>query len=276
MKEYVSIIVAYHEGKPPKTLRIKKSYLKALAFSAVSFIFVSIASYTLNMTLLSEKRKLKAEAERLRVEKHETLTEKERLKHERIVISKKLKAVEGKMAMVEDYLAKRGVIRKSLAVGGTSYKFDYQDLSHLDFLKDHSDYLLSKVKATPLGYPIYGRITSHMGWRRDPFGRGYEFHTGIDIEAPYGSRVMATADGMVELAGHYGDYGKAVMVRHPSGYYTLYGHLSNISVEVGQSVKAGDVVGHVGSTGRSTGPHLHYEVLFEGRLKNPIDYLVWR
>lgn len=276
MKEYVSIIIAYHEGKTPKTLRVKRSHLKAFAVSAVSFLSLSIASYTLNMALLSEKGKLKAEAERLRVEKHATLAEKERLKQERLVISKKLKALESKMAMVEDHLAKRGVIRKPLAVGGASYKFDYQDLSRLDFLKERSDYLLYKVKGTPLGYPVYGRITSPLGWRKNPFGRGYEFHSGIDIEAPYGSKVVATADGVVKSAGHYGDYGKAVLIKHPSGYYTLYGHLSNVSVKVGQNVRAGDVIGRVGSTGRSTGPHLHYEVLFEGRLKDPMDYLVWR
>ncbi len=274
MKDYVSIIIAYHEGKAPKTIRIKKSYLKAFTVSAVSFLSLSIVSYILSIALLSEKEKLKAKTERLQVERHEVLAEKERLEQERLTISKKLKTLESKMAMVEDYLSKRGVITKPLAVGGASYKFDYQDLSHLDFLKERSDYLLSKVRATPLGYPVYGRITSHLGWRKNPFGRGYEFHSGIDIEAPYGSKVISTADGVVEFANNHGSYGKAVIIKHPSGYYTLYGHLSNIWVEVGQKVKAGDVIGLVGSTGRSTGPHLHYEVLFEGRLKNPMDYLV--
>jgi len=82
--------------------------------------------------------------------------------------------------------------------------------------------------------------------------------------------------GVVEMAGYYGDYGKAVLIKHPSGYMTLYGHLSEISVKAGQEVKAGQVIGKVGSTGRSTGPHLHYEVLYQGKLKNPMEYIVWR
>lgn len=151
-----------------------------------------------------------------------------------------------------------------------------KDLSYMEFLSQRADHILSTIRGIPLGYPVYGKITSHVEWRRNPFGRGYEFHTGIDIEAPYGSPVVATADGKVEMAGYYGDYGKAVLLKHPSGYYTLYGHLSEITVKVGERVRAGQIIGKVGSTGRSTGPHLHYEVLYERRFKNPIDYLVWR
>ena len=276
MRDYVSIIIAYHEGKPPKTIRIKKSYLKLAAIAALSLIIVSFISYLLNMGLIFERGMVLAEVKRLELERLQTLDERKRLEEERAKLSKRLKDIENKMVAIEDHLAKRGVLGKVVGVGGTSYKASQEDLSRVEFLRERSEYLLSTLKSIPLGYPVYGNITSHLGWRKNPFGKGYEFHSGIDIEAPYGSRVVATADGVVEMAGYYGDYGKAVLIKHPSGYMTLYGHLSEISVKAGQEVKAGQVIGKVGSTGRSTGPHLHYEVLYQGKLKNPMEYIVWR
>lgn len=274
MREYVTIIIAHHEGKPPKTLRIRKSYLKAFVVSAVSFCLLSAVSYALNWNFIYEREQLKAEAKKLIEEKEHVLAEKERLTKERKFMTGKIKIIENKMAMLEDYLSKRGVTGKSLSVGGTSYKNVSYDASYVEFLEDREDYLFSKIRGTPLGYPLFGRITSLMGWRKNPFGRGYEFHSGVDIEAPLGSKVRSTADGVVEFAGRYADYGKAVIIRHASGYLTLYGHLSQIDVKEGQKVKAGDVIGRVGSTGRSTGPHLHYEVIKDNRPVNPLDFLV--
>ena len=191
------------------------------------------------------------------------------------MLNSKLKSLESKLLSVKDYLSKRGVIKGSLPVGGASTNKGSYDLSYLQFLEERADYLYTSVRGIPLGYPVYGRITSHVGWRKNPFGRGYEFHPGIDIEAPHGSKVHATADGVVEFAGWYGDYGKTVIIRHPSGYLTLYAHLSQIDVKEGQRVKAGDVVGRVGSTGRSTGPHLHYEVIRDNKPVDPSKFLAW-
>lgn len=276
MKDYVSIIIAYHEGKPPKVIRIKKSYLKFATVVALSLLIISFTSYLLNTWLILERGKVLAEGERLKLERLQTLEEREKLEKEKAKLSKRLREIESKMMAIEDHLAKRGVFGKVMGVGGASYRMSPEDLSRVDFLKERSEYLLSTLKSIPMGYPVYGRITSHLGWRKNPFGRGYEFHSGIDIEAPYGSKVVATADGVVEMAGYYGEYGKAVLIKHPSGYMTLYGHLSEIYVKAGQEVKAGQVIGKVGSTGRSTGPHLHYEVLYQGKLKNPLEYVLWR
>jgi len=191
------------------------------------------------------------------------------------LLNSKLKSLESKLLSIEDYLSKRGVIKSSSPVGGRSTNKVSYDLSYLQFLEKRADYLYTSIRGIPLGYPVYGRITSHLGWRKNPFGRGYEFHSGIDIEAPQGSKVLATADGVVVFAGWYGDYGKTVIIRHPSGYLTLYGHLSQIDVKEGQKVKAGDVVGRVGSTGRSTGPHLHYEVIKDNKPVDPSKFLAW-
>lgn len=134
---------------------------------------------------------------------------------------------------------------------------------------------LEREAAMPYGYPIRGqtRITSYFGYRRNPFGWGFEFHNGLDFPASYGTPVQATGAGVVVEAGWKGPFGLAVVVDHGYGYRTLYGHLSSISAQVGQRLERGDVVGRVGSTGRSTGPHLHYTVFRNGGEVNPARYL---
>jgi murein DD-endopeptidase MepM/ murein hydrolase activator NlpD len=276
MREYITIIIAHHEGKAPKTIRIRKRYIKAFGVFAMIFILFSVFSYSMSLKFLSEKQHLIAEGHRLTQEIKSVALERQELKKEKALLTSKLKNLEEKLLLVEDYLSKRGLVKNSLAVGGARRaKEASYDPSYLQFLEDRADYLLSTLKGIPLGYPLYGRITSSMGWRKNPFGRGYEFHSGIDIEAPMGRKVFATAEGVVEFAGWYADYGKAVIIRHPSGYITLYGHLSQIDVKEGQKVKAGEVVGRVGSTGRSTGPHLHYEVIKGNKPIDPVKFLAW-
>lgn len=134
---------------------------------------------------------------------------------------------------------------------------------------------LEREAAMPYGYPIRGqtRITSYFGYRRNPFGWGFEFHNGLDFPASYGTPVRVTGAGRVIETGWKGPFGLAVVVDHGYGYRTLYGHLSSITVQVGQRLERGDQVGLVGSTGRSTGPHLHYTVFRNGSEVNPIPYL---
>jgi murein DD-endopeptidase MepM/ murein hydrolase activator NlpD len=275
MREYITIIIASHEGKPPKTIRIRKSYLKAFGISALAFVVFSIFSYFASFKFFFEKQEIKAEKHKLAQEIKTMASEKQEIEKERHLLNSKLKSLESKLRSIEDYLSKRGVIKSSSPVGGRSTDKVSYDLSYLQFLEKRADYLHTSIRGIPLGYPVYGKITSHIGWRKNPFGGGYEFHSGIDIDAPQGSKVRATADGVVVLAGWYGDYGKTVIIRHPSGYLTLYAHLSHIDVKERQKVKAGDVVGRVGSTGRSTGPHLHYEVIRDNKPIDPSVFLAW-
>lgn len=118
--------------------------------------------------------------------------------------------------------------------------------------------------------PLSTRLTSGFGWRDDPFGRGARFHSGVDIGAAYGREVPSVADGRVVFAGEQGGYGQTVVVQHDDGVTTRYGHLSGYTVAAGDRVRAGEVIGRVGSTGRSTGPHLHFEVLVGGQAVNPV------
>ena len=126
----------------------------------------------------------------------------------------------------------------------------------------------------PSIWPVAGIMWGGFGMRRNPFGgMSSEFHKGQDISAPFGTPVSATADGVVVVAGWKTGYGRVVYVDHGNGLSTRYGHLSRLDVAVGQMVKRGAQLGLVGSSGRSTGPHLHYEVRINGEPTNPLHYL---
>jgi murein DD-endopeptidase MepM/ murein hydrolase activator NlpD len=127
--------------------------------------------------------------------------------------------------------------------------------------------------ATPSIWPAHGWLTGTFGGRSDPFTGEPGFHQGLDISTEKGKPVFATADGSVESAAYTGDYGNLIVLKHAFGLATRYGHLSAFAVKPGQQVKRGDVVGYVGSTGRSTGAHLHYEILANGKLINPLQLL---
>jgi murein DD-endopeptidase MepM/ murein hydrolase activator NlpD len=116
------------------------------------------------------------------------------------------------------------------------------------------------------------RTASGFGWRIDPVYHTRRFHEGMDFTAPIGTDIYATGNGTIQLAGWKQGYGNTVEINHGFGYKTLYGHMHQIKVRIGQKVKRGEVIGTVGSTGKSTGPHLHYEVHFKGQVMNPQNY----
>lgn len=129
------------------------------------------------------------------------------------------------------------------------------------------------AKAMPKGWPIQGNITSSFGYRSHPITMSYEYHYGIDISGEPGTLISAPADGIVRYAGWQQGYGLSVLINHGFGFSTLYGHMSEINVKEGESVIRGKPIGKVGSTGTSTGPHLHYEVWEYGSPVNPMKYM---
>ncbi|MEO0869624.1 MAG: M23 family metallopeptidase [Cyanobacteria bacterium J06642_11] len=134
----------------------------------------------------------------------------------------------------------------------------------------------AKVAAYPDGLPIGGPldISSEFGLRRNPFGGyGYETHEGTDFVGPYGTAIFAAADGVVKRAEYYGGYGNTVTIDHGYGFETLYAHMSKLGVDNGVRVKRGDIVGYLGNTGRSSGPHLHYGIYYKGEAVNPRNYM---
>jgi len=145
--------------------------------------------------------------------------------------------------------------------------------NRLDSVRDSVEHRHALAAATPSIWPVVGWLSSSYGSRHDPFNDEKSFHPGLDISADYGTPVIATADGKVVSAGANGAYGNMVVIDHGFSITTRYGHLSRIAVRGDQQLKRGEVLGYVGSTGRSTGPHLHYEIWMNGHLANPIDLM---
>ncbi len=163
-----------------------------------------------------------------------------------------------KMEMdINDLLSKTSIEERSL-----------QDV--YENILDKKDLLL----ATPSIWPVRGFISSGFGWRINPISGGKEFHEGVDIATQSGNPIVAPSNGIVSFAGRNDGYGLAVIIDHGYGITTLYGHMSKIEVKVGEIVKRGQVIGLVGDTGFSTGPHLHYQVMINGIPVNPMRYLV--
>ena len=123
--------------------------------------------------------------------------------------------------------------------------------------------------------PTWGTLSSGQGWRIDPLRPTmWEHHWGIDIAAAAGTPVLVSAPGIVVFTGWYGGYGRTIYVDHGSGWATLYGHLSRIDVQVGEPLQRGDTIGAVGSNGRSTGPHLHFEIRHNNQPVDPLKILL--
>ena len=150
-----------------------------------------------------------------------------------------------------------------------------RQLYRIHFSRAQADRLTRVISDVPLRKPVNGEIdtSSGFGMRMDPFLRSPAMHTGLDMRGDTGDAVRATANGTVSSAGPNGGYGKMVEIEHSNGLSTRYAHLSAIDVKVGQTVKIGQVIGKIGSTGRSTGPHLHYETRVDGEAVDPQKYL---
>jgi murein DD-endopeptidase MepM/ murein hydrolase activator NlpD len=145
--------------------------------------------------------------------------------------------------------------------------------NRLNYVRGSVEKRQELAAATPSIWPAHGWLSGAFGGRRDPFTGRPGMHQGIDISTDRGNPVYATADGTVASAGRAGEYGNLIVLNHAFGLSTRYGHLSRFNVGVGQQIKRGDVIGFVGSTGRSTGSHLHYEILANGKVINPLQLL---
>ncbi len=147
------------------------------------------------------------------------------------------------------------------------------DGKNLEVLCERLDVRRTYLESLPSLWPVHGLLASGFGVRVSPFTDTKVFHHGLDIDAPKGSPIRAAGGGKVVRCGFESRYGNLVVIDHGNGYRTVYAHLSERQVELGDTVRRGDLIGKVGDTGRTTGPHLHYEVQVNGLPVNPVRFL---
>jgi murein DD-endopeptidase MepM/ murein hydrolase activator NlpD len=274
MRRYNTIIFVPHARARFRKLTVSNRLLGLLAASAAFLVVAAVAFGWAYLASAAKDREFRA-----------TAAENARLKNDTAALNKRLEGLSQQIASFEDRARRLAVVaglpQTQPGSGGPSVSAgtDLEARSALlsgtfDELESQIDRRKSVILSTPTVAPVEGLLNSGFGVRRDPFHGNPAFHAGLDISTPTGQPVGATAEGVVVRAGWHGEYGNLVEIEHRSGYKTLYGHLSRILVKQGQKVKRGDRIGLVGSTGRSTAPHLHYEVRVGDRIVNPLEYIL--
>lgn len=279
LKKKTSVLIVAPDGTSTKSIQIPSFVLthwKKILVSAASIIAIiifSIAYFVRHQTSEQYTEAYGKKINELRQQNKQLEIEEMNSQMTADEMKKSIHAIDSTLERINKKMKKRGMQEIALKnVGGPIEKED--NLIELSAFYDKQlKTLEKKLDGVPLGVPHPGNITSPFGYRRNPFtNTGIEMHSGIDLKGNTGDPIKATAKGRVEFAGYQGDYGYVVKVKHSNGYETRYAHLIRTSVKEGQQVEAGDIVGHMGSTGRSTGTHLHYEILLNDRKINPINY----
>lgn len=294
--KYLSIILVPHSTNKVKTITVssigyKLSALTAITLSAVICFGVYFGK------LAKDNNRLKNEiiqVQNLNREQAELLAEKEKtitaLIEKQDEYSKTISEFSDKYKQMTETFVDGNMNSITASRGSSSRSFindvselksilnNLQQINQTDetIVKDLSETetkLQSYIDTIPTLWPTSGRISSYFGSRSDPFNFKEKRHEGIDIAADTGTNIKSAADGKVTYSEKNGNYGLCVIIDHGKGISTLYGHASKLLVKVGQKVKKGDIIAKVGSTGRSTGPHLHFEVRVNGTQVNPLDYL---
>jgi murein DD-endopeptidase MepM/ murein hydrolase activator NlpD len=253
---------------------VEKRSLRILAVIAITVLCGSLYGFY-GLTQQAAHLRTDMENQRLRTE-----NEKQRLELQ--ALSNRVEAVEDTSRKLAE---KSGVVNDQVELPGTGGPALPLDESGLAALSGKMSQLETKMRAyesvlrergyTPSVWPVVGKLESGFGGRRNPFGgSSYEFHSGQDIDAATGDPVVASASGKVTFVGWQNGYGQLIVIDHGGGLTTRYGHLSHIDVSQGQWIERSQFIGRVGSTGRSTGPHLHYEIRINDEPVDPLQYLV--
>ncbi len=273
--DFSTVLIVGNAKGETRSLRVKTKHLNRLrqyAFTVCLILFVLAATVIfLSLEVSKIKEERVAHAREVAHLKSQIPAPEDTLQTKNYIQS-----IESKLKKINQYLIKRGIAGFSLNdIGGNGDAASELSAEETYSLySDRLDDILIGVAFTPLGYPSNYIMNSGFGYRNDPIRRGrVEFHPGIDFKGRKGDAVKSTADGKVVIAGWFQGYGNCVKIKHKNNLETLYGHLSQVTVKVGQTVSSGQIVGRVGSTGHSTGNHLHYEVRKNGKPINPKSFL---
>ncbi len=278
-QEYFVVVLAHSLRGRLRRIRVPHQAVYAIlalaAFGSFS-VFGFVASYARMAWKVANYNALKREADSLR-SRYQTLQKSVNEKNDQLaslqLYAKEVTLAYGIKQRIEgpSDIAAEGKLAPTFAESLEDY--NYLRGANALALQSRSSRRLTPIDSQPSIWPIQGRLMGGFGERSDPFSGEGAFHKGVDISAPAGTAVRVTADGIVVFAGFDGGYGRLVVVNHGSGIQTAYAHLSRFFAHVGDEVRRGDVIGAVGTTGRSTGPHLHYEVRIGGGPVNPYRYL---
>ena len=280
-RKYNTIIFVPHARAKFRKLKVASSALWAagaalgallvLAIVFGTLFFVSIRRDRRYRATLAENARLKTSAEKMTTR----LTDLSRQLDDFEERTRKLAIVAGLPALADNGRGGTGGALSDASSGALDLQERGRSLDErLAGLEKKLAQQNALLANTPSIEPVPGLITCGFGERSDPFTEEPAFHTGIDISSPRGHSIVASAGGTVVKAGWVNGYGRCVEVAHGLGLRTLYGHLDEIHVIEGQRVSRGEAIGVVGTTGRSTGPHLHYEVRLDNRAVNPLPYIL--
>ena len=305
MDEHLHIIIAGNQGKITRLRWSRRKLWFCLSFSTVFCLLLIVASL-FSFALFTENRNITAQLTEMRDQLRtsaEIITESKRdseeqqlrlnLKVAKLELSSVKQAVafkaekENLLSTAVNELAERSVLIEKMidSIGievpavvkdgknNSGGIFIEQPPSNRDALLHRADRYLKTIRFLPFGRPVDGSISSEFGKRMDPVNGRSAFHTGIDFRSKPGDSIYATADGEVDKAFYNGSYGNYVLIDHGNGYETAFCHLSKFLVRPGQKVHRGQLIGFVGNTGRSTGPHLHYEVTLDGEPIDPYKFM---
>ncbi|EAX46997.1 peptidase M23B [Thermosinus carboxydivorans Nor1] len=296
-REYTIMIVPHH-GQAIKSIRIPIRAVKIAAAILCLFLVAVVGGVINYRHTVNAAQAERAELERLRQVNGAQLAQIEQLAKATAALQEDMNRLNQLDAEIRRLVnteetgpSRSGVSRPTAGHGGqggpvvkpqlneiAAVVHDLQQVAKareqsLETLRDRLIERNARLAATPSIWPASGEVTSRFGWRSSPWGWGSDWHPGIDIAGDYGMPIVATADGVVTYSGWYGGYGKMVEIDHGNGIVTIYGHNSQNLVETGQRVKKGEIIAYMGSTGISTGPHVHYEVRVNGTAVNPANFL---
>lgn len=297
-KRYLSVIFVPHSQDNVKVFKLASAKIKFFILTGLVFsVFLGLIGLTIYTKYDNQKLNNRLDAlTETTIEQKNMLSDKsdeiKSLMDKYNSLNKKTEAfTELYKDMADNYLEKEKSGQKASRSGDRNERTFVDDISRLKGVLDNinetynsqskavselaetEENLEKYIGSIPTLWPAKGRISSTFGSRPDPFKNTQKFHKGLDIAADEGDNIRASADGVVILAEYYSDYGNAVIISHGHGITTLYGHTSRILVKEGQKVKKGDLIAKVGSTGRSTGAHLHFEVRINDIQVDPMKYL---
>jgi len=291
-RKFYTIMIVPHATAKFRRVKVSKNFL-VMAGCFLGLVFVAGLMFP---HFLLKAGQLRASLDRLTMENEELRKSNEKFDASLADLRGKLSEFETKATKFALMVGVDDLNGQQMGAGGSS--FDLKGLSpkaseaviegEINTLRERSGALQDSFRvldmafqkqalllsSTPSIVPVRGLMGNGYGWRRDPFTGMRDFHEGLDLVAPIGTKVVAPADGIVTRVGVSGGFGNSIFVSHGYGIITRYGHLAGYNVKVGQRIKRGDVIAMVGTSGRSTGPHLHYEVLVHQRNVDPVKYIL--